>query len=479
MRKVLGAMKWQVVGQFWGEALIVGLFALLLGGLLAGLVLPEYKAAFRTKISMEMLLNIGVIAVVMLVFLLVTVLAGGYPAWFISRFDTVLTLKGKVSVGKSNSIRSSLIVVQFVIATLLIASTLIVSQQINFLRNKPLGFNTKQVVSIPVGAGQDGGLVLQRLRNELANEPAVLGITGASNNLGRGKDGSSWKSVIGFEHKNRILQANNLSVDYDFVKTMELKLLAGRDFSRQYATDSTQAVLINETFAKQIGGDPLGERLPIHDSASHRQVVGILKDYHFESLHSKVESQMIELRNRDFPVNYIFVKINNQNVPQTMALLEQTWKKAAPGSEFLGSFLDENTNRLYRKEERYYQIFITAAGLAIVLSCIGLFAIAVLVMTQRTKEIGIRKVLGASTSGIVALLSKDFLKLVLIAFVIAVPIAWYAMNQWLQDFAYRIDISWWAFTAAGLLAVLIALITVSFQAVKAALANPVKSLRSE
>lgn len=188
---------------------------------------------------------------------------------------------------------------------------------------------------------------------------------------------------------------------------------------------------------------------------------------------------MIELRSKSFPVGYIFVKINNRNVPQTMALLERTWKKIAPENEFLGSFLDENTSRLYRKEDRFYQIFITAAGLAIVLSCIGLFAIAVLAMTQRTKEIGIRKVLGASVSQIVTLLSKDFLKLVLIAFVIAVPIAWYAMNRWLQDFAYKINVSWWIFAIAGVLALMIALLTVSFQAIKAALANPVKSLRSE
>ncbi len=479
MRKVLGALRWQIVGQFWGEALLIGFCSLLFGLLLAQLFLPEYKATFRTDISLDMLQSAGILAVILFVFLLVTGLAGGYPAWFINRFNTILTLKGKISAGRSNHVRSSLIVVQFVIATLLITSTLIINQQIRFLRNKPLGFNSQQVISIPVTGKLDGDLVLQRLRNELARQPDIEGVTGASNNLGRGKDGSSWKSVMSFEYNNRTLQANNLSVDYDFVKTMELKLLAGRDFSRQYATDSTQAVLINETFARQIGSNALGAWLPVHDSTSKLQVIGIVKDYHFESLHSKVESQMIELRSKNFPVGYLFVKVANQNTPQTMALLEQTWKKIAPENEFLGSFLDENTNRQYRREERFYSIFITAAGLAILLSCIGLFAIAVLVMTQRTKEIGIRKVLGASTSGIVTLLSKDFLKLVLIAFVIATPIAWYAMNQWLQDFAYKIDIPWWIFALAGILAVAIALFTVSFQAIKAALANPVKSLRSE
>ncbi len=479
MRKVLGALRWQIVGQFWGEAVLIGVFSLALGLILAQLFLPEYKATFRTEISLDMLQSIGILAVILLVFLLITSLAGGYPAWFINRFSTVLTLKGRISTGRSNHVRSSLIVVQFVIATLLIASTLIISQQIRFLRNKPLGFNSQQVISIPVNGKLDGGVVLQRLRNELAGQPAIESITAASNNLGRGKDGSSWKSVMGFDYNNRTLSANNLSVDYDFAKTMELKLLAGRDFSRQFATDSTQAILINETFAKQIGGNPLGIWLPVHDSTSKLQVIGIVKDYHFESLHSKVEAQMIELRSKDFPVGYVFVKVANRDIPQTMALLEKTWKKIAPENEFLGSFLDENTNRQYRREERFYNIFITAASLAIVLSCIGLFAIAVLVMNQRTKEIGIRKVLGASTSGIVALLSKDFLKLVLTALVIAIPIAWYTMNQWLQDFAYRIDIPWWIFAIAGILSIGIALLTVSFQAVKAALANPVKSLRSE
>ncbi|MBC8110799.1 MAG: FtsX-like permease family protein, partial [Verrucomicrobia bacterium] len=283
-----------------------------------------------------------------------------------------------------------------------------------------------------------------------------------------------------FKYKNGTIAADNLTIGYDFLKTMDLKLVAGRDFSRQYATDSVIAVLINEQMALQIGkNNPVGEMLDINESGKPFQVIGVIKDFHFESLHNKIGSHMIMLGNKNFSPGYIFVKVSDKNTPETMELLEKTWLKAAPGLEFKGSFINENADRQYNDEKQIAGIFTGAAGLSILLSCMGLFAIAVLTITQRTKEIGIRKVLGASVNQIVMILSKDFLKLVLIAFVIAVPVAWYAMNQWLQDFAYRIEISWWIFALAGISALLIALFTVSFQAIRAALANPVKSLRTE
>ena len=482
MRKVLGAFQNQIVRQFWGEAFIICLVALFLGGLLAFAFIPEYNAMFRSKLSLQNLGNSTIIISLILGFLVVTLLAGGYPAWLVARVNTIEVLKGKMKKNsRSGGIRNTLIVVQFSISVLLITCTLIVWNQTNYLRNKPLGFNQSEVVSIPVGNEVGGNKMLDLMRSKLANQPRILSLSGSDNNLGRGKDGSGFKSVSSFEMKGKTYATNGLNVDFDYLKTIELKLIAGRDFSRSFASDSTTSCVINETMAKQLGlKNPIGINLPMGDSLG-RTVIGVVKDYHFESLRNKIESMTLFFNRgyRGFGINYIFVKIASDSPVETMALLSKTYKEIAPSSEFKGSFLDENTNNLYKKEERISKIFVSAAGLAILLSCLGLFAIALITITQRTKEIGIRKVLGASVSQIVGLLSKDFLILVFISILIASPIAYYFMQKWLQDFAFRIEISWWIFALAGAVALLIALLTVSYQAIRAALANPVKSLRTE
>lgn len=484
MRKVLGALKMQLAFQFWGEAIIICLFSLLLGCLMAFALLPEYKKLFNNTLSMDSFKDPMTLLMVFGIFLLVTVLAGGYPALFMARFNTIDVLKGKLSAARGASssaggLRNTLVVVQFAIATFLIVCTMVVWQQISFLRSMPLGYNQDQVVSIPVSNGVNGREALQLLRDKLAQQPRILSLTGTSRNLGRGTDGSTYTSIIGFDYKNRGMRSHWLRVDYDYIKTLDLKLLRGRDFSRSFGTDTVTAVVINEAMAKQLGEkEPIGTLLNISDGQPPKQVVGVIKDYHFESLKQAI-SPITFFIDSDWPVNYVFVKIASDNVPATMDLLKKTWAEVAPKAPFLGTFLDENANRQYRSEERMSQIFMSAAVLAIILSCMGLFAIAVMVMTQRTKEIGVRKVLGASVYSIVALLSKDFLKLVLVGIVIASPLAWWGMSQWLQEFAFKIDIEWWVFVLAGLLAVLIAFVTVSFQSIKAALKNPVTSLRSE
>ncbi|GAA4410604.1 ABC transporter permease [Nibrella viscosa] len=484
MRKVLGALKMQLAFQFWGEALIICLFSLVLGGLMAFGLLSEYKKLFNNSLSLASYKDPVVLLSILGIFLLVTILAGGYPALFMARFNTIEVLKGKISAARRSAssaggLRNTLVVVQFAIATLLIVCTLVVWQQISFLRSMPLGYNQNQVVSIPVGSGVNGQKALDLMRDKLAQQPRILSITGTSRNLGRGTDGSTYTSIIGFDYKNRGVRSHWLRVDYDYVKTLDLKLLRGRDFSREFATDTVTAVVINEAMAKQLGEkNPIGTLLNINDGEPPKQVVGVVKNYHFESLKQSI-SPISFFIDKDWAVNYIFVKIAPDNAPATMDLLKKTWAEVAPKATFLGTFLDENTNRQYRSEERMSQIFMSAAVLAIILSCMGLFAIAIMVMTQRTKEIGVRKVLGASVFSIVALLSRDFLKLVLVGIIIASPLAWWGMSQWLQEFAYKVDIQWWVFALAGLLAVLIAFVTVSFQSIKAALKNPVTSLRSE
>lgn len=485
MRKALGAVKSQILGQFWGEAFILCFIGFLVGCLLATLAMPSYNTIFRSTISFQSLFNPFTAIVLIISFLCITLVAGGYPALVVAKFNVIEVLKGKLKVNsKSGGLRNTLIIVQFSIAILLISSTIIIWNQIDFLRNKPLGFDETQVISVPVGHGIQGSKVLDFMRNKLANQPQILSITGADINVGRGKDNSMSQSGYGFELEGKTYHTNGLNVDFDYIKTLGLTLETGRDFAREFPSDKSRSIVINETMAKELGFNKptvaaaIGKNLPLGDSLG-RTIVGVVKDYHFESLKNKIKSMTFFLQN-DFGYNYVFVKITpNASPKETMDLLAKAYKEIAPKSEFQGSFLDENTNNQYKKEERFSQIIMSAAVLAIVLSCMGLFAIALMMIARRTKEIGIRKVLGASIPSLVMLLSKEFLVLVAIAIIIASPIAYYVMDKWLTDFEYRIDISWQTFVLAGGAAVIIALLTVSYQAIKAALMNPVKSLKSE
>lgn len=478
LRKTLGAQRWQVVLQLWSEAFLICLFALLASALLSYFLLPSYKQLFNLSVQRDLLLSPFIWAGIMGGFLLVTLIAGGYPAWLIARVNIVGILKGKFSIARSRGIRNTLIVVQFSIAILLLICTFVSWQQINFLRSKPLGYNRAQVISVPIESDQDPNLVLERLREKLAGYPSVQSVSGIYNNLGRGTDGSTRTSNITFDYKNRSIGTGWVGVSHGFVKTLDLQLVAGRDFSSAFATDSN-GVLINESMASQLGeANIIGLQLPIHDSATPMTVIGVVKDFNYESLHKKIRPLSFTIE-RPFGVHYALVKVAPANLPASMDLVKTVWKKILPNGEFKGSFLDENIDRQYRKEEKLGQMFISGAVTAIVLSCMGLLAMVLLIVTQKVKEIGIRKVLGASVTNIVYLVSKEFFWLVAIAILIASPLAWLGMKKWLDNFAYRIDLQWWVFVLAALLAFAVALVTISLQAVRAATANPVKSLRTE
>jgi ABC-type lipoprotein release transport system permease subunit len=479
MRKALGAAKHQIITQFWGEAFLMLLLALVLGGWVAYLVLPQYKAVFGYSLPLTLLREPAVIAGLLAGFGVVTLLAGGYPAWLMTRFRTVQVLKGKVSATGRNTLRNVLVTLQFAISTLLIGCTLVAWQQIGYLRDKPLGFNEDQVISIPVGNELNGNQALQRMRNQLAGQPQVVSLSGAARNMGLGLDGSTNTSVRGWDHKNHEVRSEWMRVDYDYLQTLDIKLLAGRDFSRAHPSDSTRSVIINEAMARHLGEkEPVGTLLSVDDFKPPLQVVGVVEDFHFKSLHNKIEPLTLVL-DQEWPIRYILVKVQPDRLPESMEVLRKAWATTAPKTEFQASFLDENTNRQYRAEERLSRIFIMAAGLAILISCLGLFAMAVLIMGQRTREIGIRKVLGASVGHLVGLLSRDFMILVALAILLATPAAWYFMQSWLQEFEYHIRLNGWVLALAGSIAVAVALLTVSFQALKAARANPVDSLRSE
>ncbi len=477
MRKTLGAGKTQLFFQFWGESILVFVVAVIFGGLLAFALLKPFQTLFDTRASFASITNPLMIIGAILCVLLITVTAGGYPAFLMSRLGTLQALKGKLEVSGKNRLRNVLMVVQFSIAIILISGTLVLWEQLDFLRNKDLGFNKEQVIAFPMNTKQDQSNVLQLLRNEFGSNPDILSVTAADNILGLGRDGSNMRSVLGFDYKDREVSTNMLWVDYDYPETLDIELLKGRTFNRNYKADSL-SVLINEALAKELGEeDPLNARFFLADSIQYT-VIGVVKDFNFEKLNKGVEP-LTFFMDGNAPMRYAYVKVAPHKLSQTYEAVKKAWNKIEPNTEFLGSFLDENIDRTLIKERTITTMISSGSILAIILSCIGLFAISLLVVSQRQKEIGIRKVVGASVSTITVLLAKDFLKLVGIAFVIATPIAWYATSQWLQDYVYRIDLSFWIFLAAGAIALIIAVLTISFRTIQAALKNPVESLKTE
>ncbi|CAN5428226.1 ABC transporter permease [soil metagenome] len=481
VRKALGALKNQLFVQIWGESTLICLAGFLAGMLFTYLLLPLFNATFESRLQLEHMLQPGFIFFLLGVFVLVTLVAGGYPAWQMAKFNAVEVLKGKLSMKRPGTLRNSLIIMQFSMSILLACCTIIAAQQLGFLRTRPVGFQKEQVISIPVGNQVNGRQVLGRLRNKLANDPTIVSVTGTDINLGRGKDRVSARTNIGFTYKGKDVSTDWVLVDYDYLKTLNINLLAGRDFDRGYATDSVHRVIVTESMAKLIGEkNPIGTLLgDDSDSTGNKsQIIGVVADFHLYSLADANRPITMRISHSD-AIHYIFVRVTPQSLAGTMDKLKGIWKEVAPQSEFMGSFLDENVDAWYQNEEQLARICSLASSVAILLSCLGLFAIALMIIEQRTKEIGIRKVLGASLASLIVALSQDFVKLVVIALLIALPIAWFLMNIWLNNYLEHVAISLWVFAGISFAAILIALATVSFQTIKAALMNPVKSLRSE
>ncbi len=479
VRKTLGARKGQLFTQIWGEAMLVCLVGFVAGAMLAYSLLPLFNVTFNVDLNLAFALRPGPVAVVAGMFALVTGIAGGYPAWQMARFNPVAVLKGKLTLKRPGFLRNSLLVTQFAMATLLACCTLVAARQFDYLRRIPTGFAQEEVISIPVGklgrAG-NGRQLLQRLRDRLAGDPTILGITGTGGSLGKGKDRSTSRSNVGFTHQGKQYTTDWLLVDHGYLKTLDIKLLAGRDFNPAHTADSTAGVIITESLARKFGTqNPVGT---LFDDDSPNPIIGVIPDIYLYALTNQTQPIALHI-SKEEPINYVLVRVAPQSLAGSMEKLKAVMQEVAPGTEFLGSFLDENMDALYREEEMIAQVFGLSAGIAVVLSCLGLFAVALLVIEQRTKEIGIRKVLGASISGIVVTLARGFLKLGAVALVIALPLAWFVMRQWLENYPIRTGLSPWLFAGVGAAALLTVLGTVSFQSIKAALANPVNSLRSE
>lgn len=475
IRKTLGVQKKQLFFQFWSESLFIFLISIGIGILLSMLLLNNFKTLFNTEISSEMLLSPIAILGILTAILLITLMVGGYPALLMSRLDTIQSLKGKLESSGGNKVRDVLMVFQFGIAILLIIGTLVLWGQIEYMRNKDLGFDKEQIVSFPLNGKRNSHDVVQLLRDELRANSDILSVGGADNNLGLGKDGNKSSGKIGFEYKGRGVVTNFLVVDHEYVQTLGLKLVTGRNFERP--SDSL-GVVINEAMAKELGEqDPLSAQLEIGNGV-HYPVLGVVKDYNFDDLGKAIEPITFYM-SKDWDLTYAYVKVKPMHMANSFEAIEQAWKKLEPNATFLGSFLDENIDRTFKREKSTAKMITIGSIIAINLSCMGLFAMSLLIVSQRTKEIGIRKVVGASVTSITYILTKDFLKLVLISFVISSPIAWWIMKQWLENYPYRIDLSIWFFVGAGAIALLIVLLTIGSRTISAARANPVKSLRTE
>ena len=480
VRKVVGAQRKEIIAQFLSESVLVSWLAMILAFLLTWVALPWLNELSGQQLSIDILLRWNIIIPMLLVPFVVGILSGIYPALFLSSFHPVQVLKGLFKMGGGTiSFRKILVTTQFAISIILIISTITVFRQMRYMQQKELGFDRTHIVNIPYNVALNDRF--DAFRTELLSNSYIKN-AGRSSRIPTGRlldaMGARIKRSDTLEPANADIKF--VSADQDFISTYGVKIVAGRDFSRDFSTD-TGAFLLNEAAVKALSfkanDDAIGKDFGYGNRTG--KVIGVFNDFHFESMHQRIVPLVLLVPRSANNYNNTSIKISGTNIPAALAHIEKTWKKFLPETPYQYTFLDENFERLYVSEQRQKTIFTFFAFIAIFIACLGLFGLSAFAISQRIKEIGIRKVLGADVNTIVALLSKDFLKLVLLAAIIAFPIAWYAMDSWLQDFAYRINVAWWVFVIAGIIAGIIAFLTISFQAIKAAIANPVKSLRSE
>lgn len=479
LRKVVGAQRSQLIRQFLGESILTAVISLLIAVVMVILILPKFNQFVGRILSFNLVSNLSLVFLLFLFAISVGILSGIYPALFLSAFKPVRTLKGKLDSGKKGfSFRTVLVVFQFTISIVLIICVSVVSSQLSYMQTRNLGFDKEHVVVLPSSPAIAKNL--DSFKSRLLLNPSILSISAAKRvPSGRLLD-SSGASVLSGETSQPItFRIALLRVDHDYIPTFRMEMAAGRNFSREIRTDSNQAFILNETAIRRIGWKTPEEAIEQGFGYGGRkgQIVGVVKDFHFESFHQEIAPIVMLLSSTS--LNQISIRINSQNIPQTMAFLQDIWSEMRPEYPFSYYFIDENFDQLYRSEENLSRIFSYFAFLSIFIGCLGLFGLASYTAERRTKEIAVRKVLGASSGGLVVLLSKEFSKWVLLANVIAWPIGYFIMSRWLQDFAYRSGIAIWAFFLAGGLAWTIAFLTVSYQTIKASLADPVSALKYE
>lgn len=482
IRKTLGVLPKQLVNQFLTEAILVSLFSVAVALALLVFLLPVFNDLSGKTFTLGKVFTPWRMALLPVLALMIGLLAGSYPAAVLSRFRPIQVLKGKLSSTRHGiALRNGLVVFQFMISVVLIISTIVVFNQLQFIRNKELGFNEERVLSIR-GAN---GLATQTeaFKEELLKFPEISDVGGCNAMPGEAFFGTSFRK----EGDTETSFGSGIVIDEDFLSCLQMELLDGRNFSDAF--NDSLSLLINETAAKELQlEDPVGKRLTTvntnfqtgEETTTMYTIVGLVKDFHFQSLHQAISPvYFLHNENETGASNVLSVRLQSDDFQQTIQRVENVWNRFSPDQPFRYSFLEGDLSSLYQAEQVSQRIFGLFSLLAIFIACMGLLGLAAYITVQRTKEIGIRKVLGASTTNLIGLLSKDFLKLVLIALLIASPLAWYAMNKWLNNFAYHIELNAWIFALAGVLSILIAFVTVSFQAIKAAMANPIKALKDE
>jgi putative ABC transport system permease protein len=489
VRKVVGAFKRQLISQFLVEAALVNLLAVLIAFLLVAFTLPYFNTLSGLSLTRLYLYQPWFLLTLLLLWVAGTCLSGIYPAMILSSFKPVVVLKGKLkSSGKGIVLRRGLVVVQFVASIVLITGTIIIYRQLNYMMDRDLGMNIDQVMVMdrPSITGTKRDQVISSIhlfRDEVKRIPSVSGITASFTVPGKQREYKVMIKTKGVANSDSVIVRFN-SMDYDFMDVYKMKLLAGSMFSRDRIVDSiaNTVTLVTESTCRLMGykqpQDIIGRQIviPSWDNDTYT-IIGVVNDYHQLSLKKTADPGLFFFD--QYGAELFSIRFQAQHAARTIEDVRKAWVKAFPGNPFDYFFLDEYFNQQYKNERKFGTLFTTFAILAIVIGCLGLFGLSAYTASQRIKEIGIRKVLGASVTDITTMLSKDFLKLIVAAIVIALPLAWFVMNSWLQDFAYRTSMSWWIFVAAGAIALVIAMLTVSLQAVKAAITNPVKNLRTE
>jgi len=479
VRKVLGSNKSQLLIQFIIETFLIVTIAVILATVITILALPYVNQLLELSLSFNILTNPAVILFLLAVTIVVTALAGFYPSIVLSRFNPVNALKSKLTVNttKGISLRRGLVVFQFVIAQALIIGTLIIVTQMNYFMDRPLGFDKDAIVNVPYRPDSTGGKLTDYLKQQLLSN-GVKAVSFSSNSPV--EDDNNMFTTFKFDHalKDADFQAITKFADHDYVPTYKLQLVAGKNLQ---PSGWTREFLVNESFVKSLGlkkpEDILNKEISIMGGLIKCPVVGVLKDFNNRSLRQDLAPLLIATNSTMY--RQASIKLSTTNIASSMQSIKKIWEQTFPNSVYEYRFLDEKIESFYKQESQLSSLYKIFAVIAIFLSCLGLYGLASFMAVQRIREVGIRKVLGASVSSVVYLFSKEFIILITIAFVIASPVAWYFMDKWLQDYVYRINISWWIFIVGGISSIIIALITVSFQAIKAALANPVKSLKTE
>ncbi|MFT3750508.1 MAG: ABC transporter permease [Agriterribacter sp.] len=477
VRKVLGSNKFQLRVQFLAETFLIVAIAIMLAAGIAVLTVPYVNQLLELSLSFNLLTNPAIILFLLIVTVIVTALAGAYPSVVLSRFNPVNVLKSRINTAKGISLRRGLVVFQFIIAQALIIGTFIIVQQMNFFMNQPLGFDKDVIINVPYRPDSTGGKLTDYLKQQLLSN-GVLAVSFSSNTPI--EDDNNIFTAFRFNGalKEAGFQAITKFADNDYVPTYKLQLVAGRNLK---PSGPTTEFLVNETFVKSLGlkkpEDILNKEVSIMDGLIKCPVVGVLKDFNDRSFRQTLAPLLVATNATMY--RQASIKLSAANITSSMQSVKRIWEKTFPDYAYEYSFFDDKIESFYKQENQLAQLYKIFSAIAILLSCLGLYGLASFMAVQRVKEVGIRKVLGATASNIVYLFSKEFIILISIAFIIASPVTWYFMHRWLQDYVYRINISWLLFVAGGLIAIIIALVTISVQAVKAAVANPVKSLRTE